>query len=69
MTTLTTNAMHIGDLTYGISWYQLPRDEQFVVQSIIQRSQKLFELKGLGVIVCSLETYLRVISLPDLLIL
>lgn len=61
--------MHIGDLTYGISWYQLPRDEQFVVQSIIQRSQKLFELKGLGVIVCSLETYLRVISLPDLLIL
>lgn len=54
--------MSVGDITYGLSWYQLPHDEQFIVQTIIQRSQKPFELKGLGVFVCSLDTYVKVTS-------
>lgn len=52
--------MSIGYLIYGLYWYQLPRGEQFIVQMIIQRTQKPFELKGLGVVACSLETYMTV---------
>lgn len=36
------------------------RAERIGVELIIRRSQRPFELKGLGVFVCSLETYLRV---------
>lgn len=52
--------MSIGDRVYGLHWYELQRDEQFAVRMMIQRAQKPFELKGLGVFVCSLETFLTV---------
>lgn len=57
------NVMTIGDHIYELHWYQLSRNEQFVVQMIIARSQKPFELKGLGVFECSLETFLKVIEI------
>lgn len=52
--------MSIGDRMFDLHWYQLRRSEQFIVQIMIQRAQRPFELKGLGVFVCSLETYLKV---------
>lgn len=54
------NVTTIGDHMYELHWYQLPRSEQFAVQMIIKRSHKTFELKGLGVFECSLETFLKV---------
>lgn len=60
ITMLTIDAMSVGDILYDMSWYDLPRYDQFIVQMIILRSQVPFELKGLGVFVCSLETYLNV---------
>lgn len=74
LTTSAMNMMSIGDIIYNLSWYELSRDEQFIVQTIIRRSQKAFELKALGVFACSLEIYLKVstinltppISLPEL---
>lgn len=60
VTISSSNTMSIGYLIYGLYWYQLPRGEQFIVQMIIQRTQKPFELKGLGVVACSLETYMTV---------
>lgn len=60
ITTATLNAMSIGDRMFDLHWYQLRRSEQFIVQIMIQRAQRPFELKGLGVFVCSLETYLKV---------
>lgn len=56
----TLDVMSIGDIIYDLLWYQLPRNEQFIIQVIIQRSQIPFRLKGLGIIVCSLEYYLKV---------
>lgn len=53
--------MSIGDQMYDLQWYQLSRNEQFIVRMLIERSQKPLELKGLGFFVCSLQTYLLVI--------
>lgn len=60
MTGLTTNAANIGDIAYDALWYERPSKEQFVIQMIMQRAQKTFELKGMGVFVCSLQTFLMV---------
>lgn len=60
VTMSTTNTMSVGDKVYELLWYQLPRNERLIVRTIMRRSQKPFELKGLGVFVCSLETYVRV---------
>lgn len=60
VTTSTINAMSIGDQIYNLCWYQLPRNDQYIVETIIRRAQKTIELKGLGVFVCSLMTYLKV---------
>lgn len=64
LTTSTINAMSIGYRVYDLQWYQLPRAEQFIVQMLLHRSQVPFELKGLGIFVCSLEKYLMV-TMPD----
>lgn len=56
----TSNMMSMCELVYDLNWFQLSRHEQFIVQTIIQRSQRQFELKGLGILICSLETYLKV---------
>ena len=54
------DAISIDSIIYHSLWYEMPRVEQVYVELIMQRSQKPFEIKGLGVFVCSLETYLRV---------
>lgn len=54
--------MSVGDIIYDLYWYLLPSNGQVIVQTIIQRSQVPFELKGMGVFVCSLETYITVIN-------
>lgn len=60
ITTITTNISMIGSITYDLSWYYLPNGEQDFVRMIIHRSQKIMQIKGLGVFVCSLETFLKV---------
>lgn len=30
LTTSTTNMMSTADIIYGLSWYELPRDQQFI---------------------------------------
>lgn len=62
ITTSMINAMLIGDAIYDLHWYQLSHSEQFIVQMLVQRSQTPFQLKGLGIFNCSLETYLKVIQ-------
>lgn len=50
-------------MQHTICMYQLPHRQQFIVRMIILRSQQQFELKALGIVVCSLDTYLKVIEL------
>lgn len=60
ITTITTNTLVIGSIIYDLSWYCLPNGEQNFVRIIMRRSQKIIQIKGLGVFVCSLETFLKV---------
>lgn len=53
----TLNVMTIADMLFDLFWYQLPHDEQCIVQLIISRAQKPYEIKGLGVLACSLDVY------------
>lgn len=48
ITTLTIDAMSVGDILYGITWYNMPRYDQYIVQTIIRRSQDAVELKRFG---------------------
>lgn len=50
----------ISNITYDLSWYCLPNAEQNFLRMMIHRSQKIIQIKGLGVFVCSLETFLKV---------
>lgn len=64
ITMITTETAAIGDIAYDSTWYHLPCSEQAIVQMIIRRAQRPCELKGLDVIVCSLETFGKVRA-PD----
>lgn len=63
ISSLTINTASIGDIAYSSQWYQMPRTERICVQMIIRRSQRACEIKGLGVFVCSLGTYLTVMMI------
>lgn len=54
------NVRSIGRLIYDLHWYQLSHRDRFIVQMMIQRSEQQYEVKALGIFVCSLETYLKV---------
>lgn len=53
-------AVSIGDIAYNSHWYAMSPADKVIIEMIIRRSQRPFEIKGLGVLVCSLETFLRV---------
>lgn len=61
VTAITVDVDSVGDFAYNSPWYQMPRTERRIVQMVICRSQQPCEIKGLGVFVCSMETYLTVI--------
>lgn len=60
ITIIMINAVRISDTAYESTWYQMQPVDQVIIEMIIRRGQRPYEIKGLGVFVCSLETYLRV---------
>lgn len=56
----TDNVMSIGDTIYELHWYQLPCNDQLTIKMIIERAQTPYQVKGLGILACSLDTYLKV---------
>lgn len=61
ITTITIVVVSTGDVAYDSHWYQMSKNDAYIIQMIIERSQKAFGLRALGVFVCSLETYAKVI--------
>lgn len=60
---MTEKCFEIGDVVYNnLFWYKMSVNERKCIMFIIRQSQKEFRLKGLGMINCSLATYLTVIS-------
>lgn len=57
---IMVDAIAIGDAAYESQWYRMRHNDQVIVEIIIRRAQRPFEIKGLGVFVCSLETYIKV---------
>lgn len=62
ITTVTTNAQTIGYIVYNSLWYRFDRHEKYRIRMIIHRAQQPFNILGLGVLVCSLETFLKVFA-------
>lgn len=60
ITTLLINAASIDDIAYCSMWYNMQRSDQIIVAMIVHRSQKVVEMKGLGILNCSLQAYLTV---------
>lgn len=59
-TTLILRTQSISDVAYDLPWYRMSTSQQLLVQVIIQRTQRSFEFKALGVLVCSLESFSKV---------
>lgn len=57
---MTTKSFEIGDIVYNSFWYKMSIKEQKIIILMIQQSQKEFRLSGLGLIDCSLATFLTV---------
>lgn len=60
VTGLTWKALSVANIIYDTPWYELPKSQQNAVSIILQRAQKPFYLSGMGILDCSLETYLNV---------
>lgn len=56
----TGNIIAIGDAIYELDWYLLPCNDQLTIKMIIERAQTPYQVKGLGILACSLDTYLKV---------
>lgn len=57
---ITANLFHIGGIFYDSLWYQLPAKQQRIVIFPIQRGGRGFRFRSLGLIDCSLATFLSV---------
>lgn len=58
---ITEKSYEIGDVAYNSLWYEVLVKEQKMIILTICQSQRKFQLTGLGIVDCSLETFLRVI--------
>lgn len=65
---ITTDLMEIGDAFYNTPWYRLPVKQQKLMVLPILRAQREFRLSGLGLIDCSLATFVSVIAFLSFLV-
>lgn len=54
---LTFELESIGSMFYNCLWYRLPIKHQRLFAFSIQRSQKIFRLRGFGIVECSLSVF------------
>lgn len=54
---LTSDLLDIGDIFYNSAWYQLAVKEQRLSMLPIERAQRVFRLRGLGLFDCSLTVF------------
>lgn len=58
---ITNISFGIGEIVYISSWYAMPFKQQKTIVMMIRDAQVEFRLNGLGIIDCSLSTFLAVI--------
>lgn len=57
---ITSDLLEIGDNFYNSAWYLLPVKQQRLLALPIQRAEREFRLKGLGLFECSQAAFLSV---------
>lgn len=57
---MTSDLLEIDDIFYNSAWYRLPVKKQRLVVQPIERAQRVFRLKGLGLFDCSLAVFATV---------
>lgn len=57
---LAVDLLRIGDIFYASMWYESRYQEQKLLILSIQRAQKTFQMKGYGIVYCSLEVFAAV---------
>lgn len=57
---LTADLLEVGDIFFESMWYELPKQEQKLLISPIQCAQRIFRMKGYGIVDCSLEMFTKV---------
>lgn len=57
---ITSDLLEVGDIFYNSKWYRLPFEEQRLVALPIERAQRVFRLRGLGLFDCSLAVFYSV---------
>lgn len=57
---VTLNNFEVADIVYKLPWYRFPMKDQQLIGFWIRRAQKPFFFDGLGLIRCSMETFLMV---------
>lgn len=57
---ITKNSFEIGDIAYNSLWYEMTVKQQKAIILIIGQSQREFRLTALGMVDCSLITFLAV---------
>lgn len=58
---ITTKSFGIGADTYDLLWNEMTMQQQKATMLIIGKSQQEFRLTGLGLVDCSMETFLSVL--------
>lgn len=59
---VTSRSFEIAEIVYDVTWYEFSMDSRRLIKLWIQRAQKPFYFKGLGMVTCSMETFLAVIK-------
>lgn len=57
---ITSDLHEMANTFYSLAWYELPFMQQKCILLSIQRAQRGVDLTGLGIITCSLATFLSV---------
>lgn len=57
---LTQRSFDVAEIIYDSNWYQLQYKQQKLLIMSIQRSRRIFRLKGFQIVDCSMEIFLKV---------
>lgn len=65
---ITAKSLANANIAYEATWYKMSNSSQKAIGMIIMRSQREYRIVGFGMVECSLEVFLTVISISRMLV-
>lgn len=59
-TVTTAKCAEVGEIAFNSKWYQFPNELQKYISPIVQQSHKPINFHGFRVVLCTLETLMKV---------